>query len=72
MPFTYANTAAGNVHSGFYLSLIESNVDSYDNDSFPNSISAYQELVMAIEAAQAAVGSDTQIILSGHSLVSDK
>lgn len=70
-PFTYANAAAGNVHSGFYKSLTELNVDSYDSNSNPNSISAYQELRNAIKAAQGVVGSSVPIVLTGHSLVSD-
>lgn len=67
-PFSYGGAAAGNVHSGFLLSLTDVNVDSYNNDSFPNSISAYTELVAAIKAAQAAVGPSVPIILTGHSL----
>ena len=69
-PFSYSGAAAGNVHSGFLLSLTDATVDSYDSDSYPNSISAYAELVAAIKAAQAAVGASVPIVLTGHSLVS--
>jgi hypothetical protein len=70
MPFSYGSAAAGNVHTGFYMSLTDPSVDSYDSDDHPNSISAYQELVAAIKAAQAAVGASVPIVLTGHSLVS--
>jgi hypothetical protein len=69
-PFSYNGATAGNVHSGYFLSLTDAPVDSYDSDNFPNSISAYQELVTAIKAAQAAVGATVPIVLTGHSLVS--
>jgi hypothetical protein len=59
------------VHSGIYKSLTEPNVASYDNYSYPNSMSAYQEIVAAIKAAQKEIKNDVQIVLSGHSLVSD-
>ncbi|WIA16197.1 hypothetical protein OEZ85_012910 [Tetradesmus obliquus] len=67
-PFSYGGAAAGNVHSGFLLSLTDAAVDSYDSDAYPNSISAYTELVAAIKAAQAAVGASVPIVLTGHSL----
>jgi hypothetical protein len=69
-PFSYNGATAGNVHSGFLKSLTDASVDSYNSDSYKNSISAYQELVTAIKAAQAAVGATVPIVLTGHSLVS--
>jgi hypothetical protein len=69
-PFTYNNAAAGKVHSGFYLTLTDQDVDSYDSDKSRNNVSAYQELLAKIKSAQDAVGTGVPIILTGHSLVS--
>jgi hypothetical protein len=69
-PFTYNNAAAGKVHSGFYQSLTDANVDSYDSDKTSNRVSAYQELRAKIQEAQVAVGTGVPIVLTGHSLVS--
>jgi hypothetical protein len=57
------------VHAGFYHSLVQPNIDSFNNDAFKNANSAYTDIKAAIAAALTAAGNkDLPIVLTGHSL----
>lgn len=66
----FKQAAAGNVHSGFYLSLTDPTTYQYDETPV-NGLSAYTEIKQAIQSALTLVGNQSlPIIFTGHSLVS--